>query len=194
MKNQIGRHVYLSPDIKIGTNCQVRDYATLGPKVILANNIIIGSYAKINNISIGDNSHIETGVICTGYGEGKIEIGRESYIGVYNILDWSSKISIGNYVHIAGPSTGIWTHSSVGQAITGLSLRNKDPKYRPTAQISIQDNVYIGGNCTIYPGITIGHHSIVTPNSVVTKDIKPYSMVGGVPAKFIKNIYDEYFN
>jgi len=91
-------------------------------------------------------------------------------------------------VHIAGPSTGLWTHSSAKQAIAGLPLKEKDIKYRPTASITIENNVYIGGNCTIYPGVTLGHHSIIAPNSAVDKDVEPYTLVGGVPAIFIKHI------
>ena len=91
-------------------------------------------------------------------------------------------------MHIAGPSTGLWTHSSANMCINGIALDDKDLKFRPTSPITIEDNVYIGGNCTIYPGVTIGHHSIVTPNSAVTQDVSPYTMVGGVPAKVIKTI------
>jgi acetyltransferase-like isoleucine patch superfamily enzyme len=69
-----------------------------------------------------------------------------------------------------------------------IPLENKSQKYRPTKPIIIESNVYIGGNCSIYPGITIGQHSIVAPNSAVTKNVSPYTMVGGVPAKFIKKI------
>lgn len=66
--------------------------------------------------------------------------------------------------------------------------RMYDKKYRPTSPMKIEDNVYIGGNCTIYPGVTIHHHSVVAPNSAVTKDVASYTMVGGVPAKCIKRI------
>ena len=66
-------------------------------------------------------------------------------------------------------------------------MYNKD-KYRPTSPIIIENNVYIGGNCTIYPGIKIGSYSIIAPNSAVTKDVPPNTMVGGVPAREIKKI------
>jgi acetyltransferase-like isoleucine patch superfamily enzyme len=68
-----------------------------------------------------------------------------------------------------------------------LTDTNRD-KYRPTAPIIIEDNVYIGCNCTIYPGLKIHHHSILTSNSAITKDVESYFMVGGVPAKVIKKI------
>ena len=142
----------------------------------------------MSEIEVGKNTPIEGGVVCTDYGKGKIKIGKECYIGVYNILDWSDNITIGNYVHIAGPSTGLWTHSSAKQCLAGLPLKNKDIKYRPTAPITIEDNVYIGGNCIIYPGVTIHQHSIVAPNSTVTKDVNSYTMVGGITAKIIKQL------
>jgi acetyltransferase-like isoleucine patch superfamily enzyme len=168
--------VYLGPNSKIGAN------------VVLKKNVRVGANANLMNITVGENSAIETGVMCTGYGKGKIVIGKESYIGIYDVLDWSDDIIIGNYVHIAGPSTGLWTHSSAKQSLAGLPLMEKDVNFRPTAPIVIEDNVYIGGNCTIYPGVKIHHHVIVAPNSVVTKDVEPYTMVGGVPAKIIKKL------
>jgi acetyltransferase-like isoleucine patch superfamily enzyme len=72
--------------------------------------------------------------------------------------------------------------------LNGVDLGNKNNEHRPTSFIIIENNVYVGGNCTIYPGITIHHHSVIAPNSAVTKDVPPYTMVGGVPARFIKSI------
>jgi len=54
----------------------------------------------------------------------------------------------------------------------------------------IEDNVWIGGNCSILGGVTIGQGSIVAAGSVVTKDVSPNSIVGGVPAKFIRSRVD----
>lgn len=184
----IGRNCRVNKDFKCGYNCIIGENAQIGRNVVINNNVTISGSASIRNISINDNSHIEGGVKVLGYGKGKITIGKETYIGINNVLDWSDNITIGNYVHIAGPSTALWTHSSSKQAIAGLPLNDKNPEYRPTAPITIENNVYIGGNCTIYPGITISHHSIVAPNSVVNKNVEPFTLVGGVPAKFLKKI------
>ena len=57
-----------------------------------------------------------------------------------------------------------------------------------TALITIEDDVWIGANAVITSGVNIGHHSIIAAGAVVTKDVAPYTMVGGGPAKTIKNL------
>ncbi len=185
--HRIGRRVLLH-SANIGGNCQIKEGAVIGPNATLAGNNIIGAGAKISNITVGVNTQIDSSVICTGNGQGRIVIGKECYIGIYNILDWSDDITIGDFVQIAGPTTALWTHSGARMCFNSIPLRNTSPEFRPTAAIVIESNVYIGGNCTIYPGITISHHSVVAPNSVVTKNVDPYTMVGGVPARKIKDL------
>ncbi|HHT7796123.1 TPA: acyltransferase [Streptococcus suis] len=58
-------------------------------------------------------------------------------------------------------------------------------------KISIKDNVHIGTNSIIMPGVTIGENSIVATGAVVTKDVAPNTIVGGVPARVIETL-DEY--
>jgi len=57
-----------------------------------------------------------------------------------------------------------------------------------TAPVCIEDNCWLGQNAVILKGVTIGHDSIVGANSVVTKDVPPYSIVGGNPARLIKSL------
>lgn len=186
--NKFGKGVILSKDFVCGKNCQIGTGTHIGQGVKVGNGVKIGCECRIERLEIDENSCIEGRVIFTGHGTGKIKIGKECYIGINNILDWSNDIKIGDYVHIAGPSTGLWTHSSAKMCINSIPLDDKSEKNRPTAPIIIESNVYVGGNCTIYPGINIGNHSIIAPNSAVTKNVEPYTMVGGVPAKQIKNI------
>lgn len=56
------------------------------------------------------------------------------------------------------------------------------------APINIADNVWIGSNATILPGVTIGEWAVVAAGSVVTKDVPPYTVVGGIPAKVMKTV------
>jgi acetyltransferase-like isoleucine patch superfamily enzyme len=55
------------------------------------------------------------------------------------------------------------------------------------AEVIIENDVWIGANCIILPGVRIGEGSVIAAGSVVTKDIEPYSIVAGTPAKFIKS-------
>lgn len=57
--------------------------------------------------------------------------------------------------------------------------------FRP---IRIEDKVWLGANVTICPGVTIGKGAVIAAGAVVTKDVEPRSIVGGVPAKLIKNV------
>lgn len=191
---------FRSRGCKIGSSCQIsgevknldfaviKDYVNISHDVSLSAGVLVGNYSALSRIAIGENSHIDRGVLCTGFGNGRIVVGKECYIGINNILDWSDNIVIGDFVHIAGPSTGIWTHSSAPMCRDKVELSKADSLTRPVSEVIIESQVYIGGNCTIYPGVTIGHHAIVAPNSAVIENVEPYTMVGGVPAKLIKSL------
>jgi galactoside O-acetyltransferase len=62
--------------------------------------------------------------------------------------------------------------------------------YAPTRHgpVAIENDAWIGTGVVILPGVTIGEGAIVGANSVVLKDVKPYTIVGGVPARFIRNL------
>jgi len=57
--------------------------------------------------------------------------------------------------------------------------------------ITVEDNVWIGGNATILPGVTIGKNSIIAAGAVVTKDVAANTIVGGNPAQLIRAINEE---
>ena len=57
-------------------------------------------------------------------------------------------------------------------------------------KVTIRDNAWLGIGVTVCPGVTIGRNSVVAAGSVVTKDVPDYVMVGGIPAKIIKNLDD----
>jgi acetyltransferase-like isoleucine patch superfamily enzyme len=186
---EIGRNVIISRHIIVGYKCKIAKYARLTKTVILGDNVEIGENTHLSKISIGDFSVVESGVKVVGTRKGRIKIGNHCYIGLNNVLDTSDNISIGNFVHIAGPSTALWCHSSAKMCLNNIPVNDKGrDKFRPTSPINIENNVYIGGNCTIYPGVTIGHHSIIGPNSAVTKSFPPNSLIGGVPAIKIREI------
>jgi acetyltransferase-like isoleucine patch superfamily enzyme len=59
-----------------------------------------------------------------------------------------------------------------------------------TGNISIEDDVLVGTNSVILPGVTIGKGAIIAAGSIVTKNVPPNTIYGGMPAKFIKNRYN----
>lgn len=110
--------------------------------------------------------------------KGWIEIGDHSTVNEYCSLSGSGGIRIGNGVRIA-LHTVIVTDSHFFE-------RLDTPIWRQgiqTKPIVIEDDVWIGAHCTIIGGVRLGAHSIIGAHSLVTKDIPPYSVAYGVPAK-----------
>ena len=114
----------------------------------------------------------------------KIFIGN-NFTGNFNltILD-IREVYIGDNVMI-GPGTLITT---VGHPLSPMGRRKHLGIAKP---VHIGNDVWIGGNVTILPGVTIGNNVVVAAGAVVTKDIPDNCVVGGVPAKKIKDIEDD---
>ena len=125
-----------------------------------------------SNPFVGDNFHCDFGQ--------HIHVG-DNFHADYNctMLDLA-EIRIGNNCLI-GPDVGIYT---AGHRLEPEG-RTLDVYGMP---ITIGNDVWIGGNSTILPGVTIGDGAVVAAGAVVTKDVEPNTIVGGVPAKVIKKI------
>ena len=82
-----------------------------------------------------------------------------------------------------GPDVMIYTknHNTERTDIPMIEQGNTQPR-----KVTIGDDVWIGARAIILPGVTIGQGSIVAAGSVVTKDVEPFSVVGGNPARVIK--------
>lgn len=104
-----------------------------------------------------------------------ILIGKTSHINSGCILDGRGGICIGDNVSISFRTN----------LITGSHRVNSSSFEYFTKKIVIEDNVWIGINSTILPGVVIGKGAIVAACSVVTKDIPPMAIVAGIPAKII---------
>lgn len=125
-----------------------------------------------------------------------VESGKYSF-GVPNIVSYGGKdekLIIGNYCSIAAGATFILSGEHHTNTFTTYSLKNlcfgdKNDETICKGPIKICDDVWIGYNAIILSGVTIGQGAIVGANSLVTKDVEPYSIVGGNPAKFIRYRY-----
>jgi maltose O-acetyltransferase len=109
----------------------------------------------------------------------------DDFTGNFNltILD-IREVYIGNHVMI-GPNTLITT---VGHPLSPKARRGYMAKAAP---VRIANDVWIGGNVTILPGVTIGNNVVVAAGAVVTKDVPDNSLVGGVPARLIREIEND---
>lgn len=125
--------------------------------------------------------------LCPGFmcDSGKnIHVGNQ-FLANYNvtILD-IMPVHIGDFVMI-GPNTLITT---VNHPLTPKGRREHLGIGKP---VTIGDDVWIGGNCTILPGVTIGNNVVIAAGAVVTHDVPDNCVFGGVPAKKIKDIEDD---
>ncbi|GGE55706.1 transferase family hexapeptide repeat protein [Pedobacter psychrotolerans] len=150
---------------------------------------------------IGDNSMLDCQITFEST-EGKVIVGNRSFVGNSHLIS-RNKIEIGNDVFIAWGGY-IYDHDShsldyrerqndiTDQLLdykAGRSfITNKNWSVVNSKPIIICDHVWIGMNCLILKGVTIGEGAIVGAGSVVTKDVEPWTIVGGNPAKKIKDI------
>lgn len=134
-------------------------------------------------IKVGKHTNIHPTVIIR---EGEyISIGDHCLINHNNLLQAGKSkygsITIGNYVH-----TGVNVmFLAFNHGFYTKEIPTKEQDYLD-APIVVEDDVWIGGGSVILSGVTIGKGAIIAAGAVVNRDVPPYTIVGGVPAKVIK--------
>jgi acetyltransferase-like isoleucine patch superfamily enzyme len=133
-------------------------------KFSLGNHSVIEDFSTINN------------------GVGDVLIGNHTLIGIANVI--IGPVTIGNHVIFAQNIVA----SGLNHSYTDINTPIHEQKII-TAPIVIEDDCWIAANVVITAGVTIGKHSVIAAGAVVTKDIPPYSVAVGNPAKVIRQ-YD----
>ncbi len=145
-------------------------------------------HATPNGIEIGDETIVMHGAILHVYNfrhmpHSGIKIGKNSLVGEYSVIRGQGGVTIGDRVYTS-PFTQIIAVNHVFD----------DPK-RPfveqgiTAEgIVIEDDVWLGAGAVITDGVRVGRGAVVAAGAVVTKDVPPHTVVGGVPARILKTI------
>jgi acetyltransferase-like isoleucine patch superfamily enzyme len=147
--------------------------------------------ARPKFISIGDNVTIGRGTeiyVHPPHSDFKsyvIRIGNNVHIGSHNIIGPRKSIVLEDNVLI-GPHVMIGDHSHRYENVDVPIKMQEATEGRP---IRIEQDSWIGANVFILPNVTVGRHSIIGANSVVNRNIPPYSVVVGAPARVIKR-YD----
>jgi acetyltransferase-like isoleucine patch superfamily enzyme len=109
------------------------------------------------------------------YDPRNVVIGEDSLIGERCVLDGRALLKIGDHVDFA---TGVMVYNSQHDV-------HSEDFHAIEAPVVIEDYVFVGPNAIILPGVTVGRGAIVGAGAVVTKDVAPMTIVGGVPAKEI---------
>jgi acetyltransferase-like isoleucine patch superfamily enzyme len=162
------------------------DHIRLGRNVYLDQGVYL--HACPAGIVIGENSLVMYGAILHVYNfrdlpHAFIHIGRDSLIGELNVLRGQGGITIGDRVYTA-PLVQILavdhvyadrTRPMIEQGITAEG-------------IVVEDDVWIGAGAIITDGVTVGQGAVVAAGAIVTQDVAPHTVVGGVPAQLLKRI------
>lgn len=157
-------HVYFGHNVAVGKNC---DFGT---------NVRIYSGARLSSVKIGSYSYVGG---CTHLKNA--EIGRFCSIG--------PDVRVGLGVH---PTNHVSTYPGFFSTdASGSSSFGGGAVVDEYFDISIGNDVWIGSNAMICDGVQIGHGAIIGAGAVVTDNVRPYAIVGGVPARLIRNRFDD---
>ena len=134
-------------------------------------------------IDIGPRTSVLGRLTITGPGpvHRRLHIGADCVINSPLFLDLSAEIRIGDRVSIGHHCVFVTAQHEVGPAIFRAGTNTGHP-------ILVEDNCWIAARSTILPGVRVGRSSIVASGAVVPDDVPPNALVGGIPARLIKNL------
>jgi acetyltransferase-like isoleucine patch superfamily enzyme len=160
--------------------CLLLNRAHRSVKIGRGVHLLSGARLK-GNIEIGDYSVVQRSTILDSKG-GFIRLGRECTVNPFCALFGHGGLTIGDYVRIAAhttviPANHVFSSTAVPICRQGLTRQG----------IHIEDDVWVGANVTILDGVRIGRGSVIGAGSVVTRDVPPYSIAVGNPARVIKS-------
>jgi len=175
----IGKHFRTDsiPRILIDKNCSL----SIGGNVEFRRNIEIRIHNN-SSLQIGHNTRIDRGVRFLSANNSTLTIGDGTRIGLNAVFNGGDTITIGKKCLISG---FVYIQTSMhGFAEKLKPVQEQGYQHAP---ILLQDDCWLGTHVVVLPGLTLGKGAVVGSNAVVNKDVNPYEVVGGIPAKAIKN-------
>ncbi|HEX9982647.1 MAG TPA: acyltransferase [Thermoanaerobaculia bacterium] len=169
--------------LRLGRGC-IEGGARVSGRVTLGKRVFVGSGAEIvaarnESVVIGDDCSILRGALLYPYG-GRIELGQRVGINPYCVLYGHGGLTIGNDVMIATGCVIIPANHNIADLEVPMSGQGETAK-----GIAIGNDVWLGARVTVLDGVTIGDGAVIGAGAVVTKDIPPYAIAAGVPARVI---------
>ena len=152
--------------------------AELGPDCIFETGVLV---FHPENVRLGTNVYVGHYTILKGYHKNHLTIGDETWIGQQCFLHAAGGLSIGRRVGI-GPGVQVLT-SRHGEAGRHVPIFNAPVEFKA---VVIEDDADIGAGSILLPGVTIGRGAQIGAGSVVTRDVPPYHVVAGSPARFLR--------
>lgn len=163
-------------------------FKILNSEEIVGTTVLSGFSRGIKNVVFEGNNAVPHGCNFSG----KVKIGFATTLGYNNFIH--GDVTIGKYCQI-GVDVGIFAKNHPTNYMStyiNKNLFNGELKsIRQENKIIIGNDVWIGHNVIIVGNVTIGNGAILAAGSVITKDVLPYSIVGGVPAKIIKKRFSD---
>lgn len=154
--------------------------------IVLGRDIDIDPSSSVNNVRIGDNVKIAKRCSIFGGPKNQLEIGAKTYVGMNSLLNgFAAKLVIGRNVSIA-QNVNIMVDSGPNASI---AMQKIFPIEK--GEVVIGDDTWIGTNVTIMPNVRLGEFCVVAANSFVNRSFPAFSIIGGSPAKLIREFTDE---
>lgn len=143
------------------------------------------------NVTVGERFHV--GPFSRIWAPNRLTIGDDCYVGKFCTIEVDgvigSGVLIANNVGLVGRNDHDINH--VGTAISRAHWIG-DADYNPDrSSVRVEDDVWIGFGAVVLSGVTVGRGAIVAAGSVVTKDVPPYAIVAGNPARVLGERFDE---
>lgn len=162
---------------KYSKNNKIQKNCTIGKKVTLNNCIFsehsrVAEYASVHNTEVGSYSAL-----------GRYSKIVHTKIGKYCAISWDTTINA-----ISHPYNHLTISAFPYVPRVGNFVKKRKQTYK---EVIIKNDVRIGANSVIMPGVTIGNGAIIGAGAVVTKDVPDYAIVVGVPAKIVKYRFEE---
>ncbi len=178
------RTLSIGANSRISSNSEVDGYL---PNIIIGSGVSISPHVTItcndenSKIYIGDNTVIKPYTMLMTYPGGSIKIGSNTSINPFCILYGHGGLEIGDNVRIATHTIFIPANHNFERLDIPISKQGITK-----IGIKVQNDVWIGAGSTILDGVIIGEGAVIGAGSVVTKNVAPYTVVAGSPAKILK--------